>query len=67
MLIGAFGVEICWPVAVCAALEREGMRRAGVEPHVEDVFDLLVSLRIVVAEEIAGRPREPGVGALPGD
>jgi hypothetical protein len=67
MLVGAFQIEVGRPAAVGAALQGEGVGRAGIEPDVEDVLDLLVALRIVVAEEVARRPGEPGVGALLGD
>ena len=47
-------------------LEREGMGRAGIEPDVEHVVDLVEIVRIVVGREKArgGIRREPGVGAL---
>src|SRR5215472_13101719 len=46
-------------------LEHEGMRRAGVEPDVENVVDLLPVLVAELAEEALARARPvPGVGAL---
>ena len=65
MLVGALEIEIGRPLEVGIALEREDVRRARVEPDVEDVRHLLVVLGLVlVAEEALGRALEPGVGAL---
>ena len=52
MLVGAFEIERGRPFQVRPLFEHEGMRRAGIEPDVEDVVDLLPLGRIVgVAEE----------------
>ena len=83
VLVGAFQIEICGPAGIGAppwgtilpmrsvlgraALQHEGVGRAGIEPDVENILNLFVAVGIVVAEEVAGRPREPGVGALGGD
>ena len=67
MLVGALEIEVGRPLRVRAALQGEGVGRAGIEPDVEDVLDLLVLLRIVGAEEVGRRPGEPGVGALGAD
>ena len=65
MLVRAFEIEVGRPLQVGIALQHEGVRRAGVEPDVEDVRDLLVVVGIVlVAEEALGRALEPGVGAF---
>ena len=47
-------------------LEHEGVRRAGIEPDVEQVVDLVVVVGVVVgAEEARLRAfREPRVGAF---
>jgi hypothetical protein len=48
-----------------ARLQHEGVGRAGIEPHLDDVHHLLVVVRVaVVAEEARGIGLEPGVGAL---
>ncbi len=71
VLVRAFQIEVCRPmrrtVATIAVLGRarvegEGVGRAGVEPDIEDVGDLLVLARIVVAEELLVRRGEPHVG-----
>src|SRR5689334_9251089 len=41
MLIGAFEIDIGWPAQIGPLLEHEGMRRAGIEPDVENVVHLL--------------------------
>src|ERR1019366_5242029 len=46
-------------------LQHEGVRRAGVEPDVENVVDLFPAVVRALAEETLGGPRLiPGVGAL---
>ncbi len=55
MLVRALQIEVGRPVGVGPALQDEGVGRAGVEPDVEDVLDLLVALGVVVAEEVARR------------
>ncbi len=78
MLIRALEIEHLIRAAVALAfdsreagkmrrvLEREGMRRAGVEPHVENIVDLLVIGGLVVGREETLRRAflVPGVGAL---
>src|SRR5438874_2225085 len=64
VLVGAFQVGIGRPPAVGSVLQGEGVGRPGIEPDVEDVLDLLVAGRIVVAEEVAVGAGEPGVGAF---
>ena len=45
--------------------QHEGMRRAGIEPDVENVVDLLPALVGELAEKALARARRvPGVGAL---
>ena len=54
MLVRAFEIERGRPFELRPLLEHEGMGRAGIEPDVEDVLDLLVFGRVVgVAEEVA--------------
>jgi len=50
-----------------AGFQREGVGRAAVEPDIEDVGDLFVLGRIVVAEEVFVRCGEPHVCAALGD
>ncbi|MNU56747.1 hypothetical protein D3C71_458480 [compost metagenome] len=49
-----------------ARVQRKGVGRAGVEPDVEDVGDLLEALGIVRAQEVGVGRREPDVGAAIG-
>ena len=51
---------------VLGVFQREGVGRAGVEPHVEHVVDLFVLGGVVVGREEPLRRalREPGVGAF---
>ena len=78
MLVRAFEIHDLVAAAVAHALdageagkmlrvfERESMGRAGIEPDVEHIVDLVESVRIVVGREKTrgGIRREPGVGAL---
>ena len=78
MLVGAFQVHHLVVAAVDFALdageagkvdgvfEHIGMRRARVEPDIEDVVDLLVVVGIVVGREktLSRALRVPGVGAF---
>ena len=41
MLVGAFEIDVGRPFEVGPVLQREGVRRAGIEPDVEDVHDLV--------------------------
>ena len=43
-------------MAVGSALDGEGVGGSGIEPDIEDVVDLLVLVRIAIAEEV---PRGP--------
>ena len=50
---------------VCGVLQHEGVRRAGIEPDVENVVDLLPALVGELAEKAFARARlVPGIGAL---
>ena len=67
MLVGAFEIERGRPFEIGALLEHEGVGRAGIEPDVENVVDLLPFAGIVdqPCEEALLRARlEPGVGAF---
>ncbi len=77
MLVGAFEIHHRFVAAVGLALdvgerrkvprvfEHESMRRAGIEPDVENVVDLLPAVIAELAEEALARARcIPGVGAL---
>ena len=78
MLVGAFQIHHLVDAAVAFAhdageagemacvAEHVGMGRAGIEPDVENVVDLLVIGRIVVGREEAPRRAllVPGVGAF---
>ena len=66
MLVGAFEIEVGGPALLgpVAALQREDVGAAAVEPDVEDVGDHLVIVGVAVAEEGGGVGRIPGVDAL---
>ena len=68
MLVGAFEVEIGQPVLgpILAVAQHEGMGRAGIEPHVQDVVDLVPLGRIVTMpkETLLGAVLVPGIRAL---
>ena len=67
MLVRAFEIDVGRPgeVLVLARLQAEGVGRAGIEPDIDDVLDLLELVRIVVVAEEARRRRlEPGIGAF---
>ena len=66
MLVGAFEIEVGRPALVgpMAALQREHMGAAAVEPDVEDVGDHLVIVGVAVAEEGGGIRGVPRVDAL---
>ena len=78
MLVGAFEIHDLVRAAVALALDageagkclrvlqHEGVGRAGIEPDVEHVVDLLVIVGIVVGREEARRRAlgVPGVGAF---
>ncbi len=64
MLVRTFQVEIGRRARIGPPLEGEGVGRAGVEPDVEDVLDLLVVGGIAARpEELGGLLGEPGVCA----
>ena len=70
MLVRAFEIERGRPGEVGADLEHEGVGRAGVEPNIEDVVDLLPLCRVVdeAAEEALARAWfEPSVSAFFGE
>ena len=59
MLVGAFEIERGRPFQIGALLQHEGMGRAGVEPDVENVVDLLPIGGVVdeaVEEALLARP-----------
>ena len=77
MLVGAFEIHHRLVAAVGLALDmresrkgarifqHEGVRRAGIEPDVENVVDFLPALIGELAEETLARARRvPGIGAL---
>ena len=67
MLVGAFKIEVGRPALLgpMAALQREHMGAAAVEPDVEDVGDALIVGGVVAVAEIFLRPLVvPGVDAL---
>jgi len=76
VLVGAFQIEVGGPVGGTVAgvavfrqarVQREGVGRTGVEPDVQDVFDLFIPGRVMRAQEVAVRRGEPDVGAVFGD
>ncbi len=76
VLVRPFEVQVSRPVRRtvariaafgCARIDGEGVGRAGIEPDIEDVGDLLVLGRIVVAEKLFVRRGEPHVRAAFGD
>ena len=42
MLVGALQIEVGRPSEIIPVFQHEGVGRAGVEPHIENVGDLLV-------------------------
>ena len=64
MLIGTFQVECRGPVEIIAVFKHEGVSRAGFEPHIDDVVDLVVvGGVIVVAEKDLRIGGVPDIGA----
>src|SRR6202030_2920560 len=50
---------------VLGVFQHKGMRRAGIEPDIENVVDLLPAFIAALAEETLARARRiPGIGAL---
>ena len=67
MLVGPFQIQVRRPRQP-ALLQHEGMGRAGLEPDIDDVHDLLVVVRIAVRPEEARRRRRiPRIRALRGE
>src|SRR5258707_10023772 len=65
MLVGAFEIERGGPLQVGPLLQDEAVRRAAVEPDVDDVRHLVViGGGVVVAEEILRIRGEPDIGAV---
>ena len=65
MLVGPFQIDVRRPFQVRAVLQREGVRRAGIETHIEDILDHdpgFVGSR--PEEPLARAFGEPGVRAL---
>src|SRR5581483_6686943 len=65
MLVRTFEIKLRGPSQVFALLEHEGMGRAGVEPHVENVVDLLPLAGIgddACEEALLGPFLEPCIG-----
>src|SRR6185503_20063526 len=61
MLVRSLEIEIRRPFQL-AVFQREGVRCPAIEPHVENVVDLLVPAGVVsVAEESRGFSAEPGI------
>src|SRR5947208_13930717 len=68
MLVRAFEIERGRPFQFRSLLQDESMRRAGIEPHLDDVRDLVPFRGIVlIAEKAARVGRIPDIGALPLD
>ena len=65
MLVRAFEIQRRRPARSSPLFQHEGMGRAGIEPDIENVRDLLVIVGIVVVakEPLAGRG-EPGIGTF---
>ncbi len=64
VLVRALEVEVRRP-GQATVTQREGVGRAALEPHVDDVHHLLVVRRVPAgAEEAGGRRREPRVRAI---
>src|SRR5437016_2087358 len=65
MLVRAFEIKIGGPPELRPLLEHKGLRRARIEPHLDDVGDLLPLRGVVsVAEELRGIGAEPDIGSL---
>ncbi len=60
MLVRSFQIQRCRPLQIFALLQAEGMGRPAVEPHIDDIADLLVIVGLVIiaqeARRIAGEP-----------
>src|SRR6185437_10286032 len=65
MLVGAFEVERGGPGEIRPLLEDEGVRRARIEPDIDDVGDALVILGLVGGpQELLRIGGEPDIGAV---
>ena len=65
MLVGAFEIDVGRPLQVGPVLQRENMRRTGIEPDIEDVGDLRPRLVGAASEEAFTRALgKPGIRAL---
>ena len=49
MLVAAFKINIGGPVQIIARFQNKSVRHAAVEPDIENIADLFVILRLVVA------------------
>ena len=67
MLVAAFQIQIGRPRQT-AGFQREGVRRAALEPHIHNVHHLLILRRItIIAQEARGRGGIPCIGTLSGE
>ena len=65
MLVGAFEIERGRPFQLGPLFQHESVRRAGIEPHLDDVGDLVpLGGIILIAEKSRGLGRVPDIGAL---
>ncbi len=65
MLVGAFQIDVGGPFHVRPVFQRESVGGAGIEPHIENVHDLLPRLTGALAEEALARPfGKPSIRAL---
>ncbi len=70
MLVGPFEIEIgrAAQFGPFVRFEHEGVRRSGIEPHIEDVGHHLVIVRVTIrAEEFGGAGVVPGVDSADAD
>src|SRR4051812_16687655 len=64
MLVRPFEIKRSRPAKLRTLFENESVRRAGIEPHLDDVGDLLPVGRVVLVSKKRLRVgRVPGVGA----
>ena len=64
-LVRPLQIQVGRPAAVAPVLQRKGVGRAGVEPDVQDILDLLERRRVAIgAQELGWVTGEPGVRAL---
>ena len=67
MLVGPLKIEVGGPVGIGTTLQSEDVGASAIEPDVENVFDLLVTIRVMIAQEVGHWPGEPSIRPFDGD